>query len=315
MAQEVTKKLIQTSNDTMSTLPASRTLHLIGLLLIAMAAPASAAERRAPKPPAAAERIVASPVNAGTNLIRNGKLDFHDAGAEGPANWQQMDNLVWHWTRDPKAPERGKVLLVDTDVNQGQAYEWWTRRYLDHAPLAQAPQKQATVAPKYDTIAGLDGGFFWSDYIPVKPGGAYRVTIDAKGPASKVFIRGYEKKLPLFFADEVPAVQGMFRRHKGEPETDESGRPVRYRLRYRYQTWFAVGGAEQWKTYTHEKPRHPNSREITEDVRWIRITLYPYWPPGRYWYDNIRVVEMEPDGTQAMPDAEEADLEEGKVVR
>ncbi len=261
------------------------------------------------------EKVLDEPPKDGRNLIPNGGLDEPNKTKDGPAHWQSIDNLIWFWSTDPDAPQRGKVLKIDTDVNQSQAYAWWVQRYLKGAAAGAAPSKVPTVEPKYDTIAGLDGGFFWSDYIPVKPGGAYKVYLDAKGGGAKIFIRGYEKKVPLFFADEAPAVQGHFRKVRGEPQVNARGRPIRYYPRYVYTTWFAVGGSQQWKTYTHNKPRHPNSREITENVRWVRIMIYPYWPPGQYWFDNVRVVEVDPDTGQAKPDADEADLEEGKVVR
>ncbi|MEX0654760.1 MAG: hypothetical protein WD534_07545 [Phycisphaeraceae bacterium] len=249
------------------------------------------------------------------NLLRNGDFDEPAEDGAHPAHWQQTDNLVFHWTTDPDAPERGKVMRIDTDVYQRQAYAWWIDRFVHDAPLDDAPPKQQPTGNRYDTIGGLDGGHYWSDYIEIKPGGAYRVYVDAKGPGSKVFIRGYIEKEPLSFADEHPAVQQIFREARGEPTLDENGRPVRYRMRYRYTTWFPVGGSDEWETYTHDQPRHPNNREITENVRYIRIMLYPYWPAGEYWYDNVRVIEVEPDPAQARPDADEADLEERRIVR
>lgn len=249
------------------------------------------------------------------NLMVNGGFEIAEASADSPAHWQRTDNLVFHWQTDPSTPQRGKVLRIDTDVDQKQAYAWWIKRYLHNAPLNKAPAKTPTVEPKYGTIAGLDGGFYWSDFIEIKPGRAYKVYVDAKGPASKVFIRGYDKRLPVSFADESPAVQELFREARGEPSLDAQGRPVKYRLRYRYTTWFPVGGSSQWQTYTHNQPRHPTGREITEDVRFIRIALYPYWPPGEYWYDNVRVYEVDPDPRLTSPNTDEADFEEGKVIR
>ncbi|MCE9592526.1 MAG: hypothetical protein K8S99_18620 [Planctomycetes bacterium] len=259
------------------------------------------------------------PPRDGVDLMVNGGFEDADEDAEnhrdGPPHWQKIDGLVFHWQRDPASPERGRVIRIDTDVDQKQAYSWWVKRYLHDAPLGDAPQKTQTVEPKYGTIAGLDGGFYWSDYIPIRPGRAYRVYVDAKGPASKVFIRGYDKELPLSFADESPAVQEVFREARGEPDVDSKGRPLKYRLRYRYTTWFPVGGSAEWKTYTHDRPRHPTGRELTEDVRFIRIVLYPYWPPGEYWYDNVRVYEVDPLPEGGKPKADEADVEEGKVIR
>jgi hypothetical protein len=32
---------------------------------------------------------------------------------------------------------------------------------------------------------------------------------------------------------------------------------------------------------------------MTPDVKWARILLLPYWPPGIYYVDNVRLVEVE----------------------
>ena len=250
---------------------------------------------------------------ASPNLLPNGDFDQPNDSEDGPAHWQAVDNLVYHWTVDPSASKRGKVLMIDTSVDQGHAVSWWVQHYVHGAPLEKAPAK--VEGSGYGHLGGEIGGFFWSDFIPVKEGGAYKILVDARGPGAKVFIRGYEKKVPLFFGDEHGLVQHHFRAARDEPNVDKNGRPFKLIRRFRYTTWFPAGGSDEWQTYTHHQPRHPNSREITEDVRWIRITLYPYWPPGRYWFDNIRVVEVDPDTKQAKPDAEEADLKEGKVVR
>lgn len=287
-----------------------RTSIITLLLFVAVAR----AQPATPEAPVSDVTVEAFPDGA-VNLMPNADFEAANAAGDGPAHWQPIDSLIYHWTADPTGGRSGKVIHINTDVAQRQAYDWWITRYVRGTPLSEAPARLPTRDPKYDTIAGLDGGFYWSGFIPVKPGAAYKVYVDAKGPASKVFIRGYEKELPLSFADEAPAVQQLFRKPRGEPEIDANGRPVRYRLRYKYQTWFAVGGSDQWQTYTHIQPRHPNNRELTENVRFIRITLYPYWPPGDYWYDNVRVIEVSPAENQGKPRAEEADLEEGKVVR
>ncbi len=252
------------------------------------------------------------------NLLPNGDLDEPNDAGDGPAHWQSPDALVVHWIQEEG---RGRVITIDTDVYQRQAYDWWIERYLRGAALDYAPKRRPTSGAKYDTIAGLDGGFYWSDPIAVKAGGAYRVYVDAKGPKAKVFIRGYVNEPTVSFGDEAPAVQQIFRQARGEPDKDADGRPVRYRLRYSYTTWFAVGGSDEWTTYTHFQPRHPNNREITEDVRWIRIMLYPYWPPATYQFDNIRVVEVSPEEDRSrgnirpLEGGDKADLEEGKTIR
>jgi len=286
-------------------------------LLFALASPAVAAEVSPASPPMIPKNtpVTGEPDAGAVNLMNNPGFEDANEKKDGPAMWQGVDNLVYYWATDPDAPARGKVVKIDTDVDQKEAYRWWVKRFLHGASLSDAPKKTPNPVPGYGTIAGLDGGYYWSDYIEIKPGRAYKVYVDAKGPMSKVFIRGYEKKVPLSFGDEAPATQEMFREARGEPLVDAKGNPRKYRLRYQYQTWFHVGGGNGWATYTHQQARNPTGREMTEDVRYIRITLYPYWPQATYWYDNIRVYEVDPPRDKNKAEAEEADFEEGKVVK
>jgi len=244
---------------------------------------------------------IGQPAADAVNLIRNGGFEEPNDGQTGPRYWQDVEGLVFHWTTDPEAPGRGKVIHIDTDVNQSQAYAWWADHFARGAPLAKAPAKEPTHPPKYDTIAGLDGGFYTSDFIPVKAGAAYKVYVDAKGTGARVFIFGYADKLPLSFGDEQPATQQVLRKARGDPLLDERDRPIKYRLRYQYRTWFKVGGTDEWQSYTHTMPRHPNGEELTEDVRYIRIQIYAFWPPGDYWFDNVRVVESNPSSGDSLP--------------
>lgn len=289
-------------------------LGLTCMLFVSCVMPAVAADKSNHRPIVSDTTIDKPPADA-KNLLSNGNFETPDISGKSPQDWQQIDGLVWQWIKDPDDQKRGSILRIDTDVTQSQAYQWWVKRFVHHALLADAPAKQPTISPKYDTIGGLDGGFYWSAFFPIEEGKAYKVYIDAKGPMSKVFLRGYVKELPVSFADESPAVQAVLRKARNEPEVDAQGRPVRYRLRYKYTTWFAVGGSDEWQTYTHIKPRHPTSREMTEDVRYLRVMIYPYWPAGVYDYDNVRVIEVEADAQQATPDVHEVEREEGNVIR
>ncbi|HEX4141973.1 MAG TPA: hypothetical protein VHY91_00345 [Pirellulales bacterium] len=278
--------------------------------IAALRAPALAAPP--PAAPTGGDITVESPPPGAVNLIKNGDFETPNAKGDGPAHWQQIDDLVYHWSQAAD-PAHGRVLHIETDIGQSQAYAWWKKLILDGAPLREAPAKIHDDG--YASIGGLDGGFYASDLIPIKAGAAYKVYVDCKGPGAKVFIRGYENEVPLSFADEQPAVQEMFATARGEPSLTKEGKARKHRLRYAYQTWFAVGGSDTWQTYTHRQPRHPNGRELTEDVRWIRIQLYPYWPATTYEFDNVRLIEVPPLAHQGRPAAADADFEEGKVVK
>ncbi|GEM_PF-4659025 len=33
---------------------------------------------------------------------------------------------------------------------------------------------------------------------------------------------------------------------------------------------------------------------ITKKAKWVRVLLCPFWPPGEYFVDNVRLVEYDP---------------------
>ena len=275
-------------------------------------------QEAAPAKPATKETIESLSIK--TNLLLNSSFEQGNADNTGPAHWSPIDGLVYQWTTDINAPGRGKVLKIDTDIYQRQAYAWWIEHFIHGKPLSDAPKKEETTGPKWDTIGGLDGGFYLSDFIPIKDGGAYMVMLDIKGPGCKVFVKGYTQKgkdkVPNNeFADENPAVKELFRKAKNDPLLDEKGRPIKYRLNYGYSFWFPAGGSNEWQTYTHESGKRPNGRDLTKDIKYIRVMLYPYWPATTYMFDNIRVVEVDPPADKAKLEADEADLDQGKVVR
>ena len=132
------------------------------------------------------------------NLIPNG--DF-EKGDLTPSGWQTVDGLTAFYVKDDD-PKRGKVIKFDTDVLQSQGYEWWSKIASGASPK-DAPKKTPTVEPKYDTLAGLDGVWFWSDPIPIEKGKSYWLTIDVKGPPILVWLVGYpEEPSTDFGADE-----------------------------------------------------------------------------------------------------------------
>src|SRR5580704_5608402 len=134
-------------------------LGLSLFLLCAAASPAVAQQSKKPMPPKpGAEYKPTAADLAATNLILNG--DFEE-GEVTPDGWQSIDNLSAFWVQD-EDPSRGKVLKFDTDILQTQAYAWW-KEIASGAPPKNAPARLPTFEPKYDTLAGLDGVWFWSD--------------------------------------------------------------------------------------------------------------------------------------------------------
>ncbi|MFN0198004.1 MAG: hypothetical protein ACKVT0_14760 [Planctomycetaceae bacterium] len=222
----------------------------------------------------------------GDNLLPNG--DF-ETGEQIPAAWQTIDGLSTFWVDDPD-PARGKVLKFDTDILQSQAYNWWVKIGNGASPF-DAPEKMPTVEPKYDTLAGLDGVWFWSDPIPIEPGQAYWLTLDAKGKGMLVWLVGYPEKPDVSFAADAGAVQQYFAKMKGTAPPNERNRKA-FIHKYVWKGQLSVGGSDEWKTFSRrEKPFHPTKN--TPSVRYVRVLLYPYWPPGEYFVDNVRIVKHE----------------------
>src|SRR5262249_10649927 len=120
-----------------------------------------------------------------------------------PKGWQTVDGLCTFWVKDAD-PKHGKVLRFDTDVLQSQAYDWWTKISLGAKPM-DAPKKLPTTPPQYDTIAAFDGTWFYSDFVPVKPGKAYWLSLDVKGPEIMVWLLGYKQKESNAYGAEARA--------------------------------------------------------------------------------------------------------------
>jgi hypothetical protein len=258
---------------------------------------------QSPKPDPKSATPKAEPVN----LVRNG--DF-ESGTLSPDHWQTVDGLSTFYHRDSD-PKRNRCIRFDTDILQSQGYEWWAkfakaeslREVLTtlgygwwaeriEQPLAKnAPEKLPTVEPKYDTLAGLDGVWYWSDYIPVEKGAAYWLTLDAKGAGMMVWLVGYPEKGPTAFGSEAKALQGYVRElalPKNMPQKRGHDAII---ARYIWRGQLSVAGSAGWQTFSRrEKPFRPTS--VTPAVRWVRVLVLPFWPPGEYYLDNVRLVEV-----------------------
>jgi len=224
------------------------------------------------------------PKTRGENLVPNGEFE---AGKNTPDGWQTIDGLSSFWVDDPD-PAHGKVIKLDTDVLQSQGYEWWAK-IVKGADPKQAPAKLPTVEPKFDTLAGLDGVWFWSDFMPVERGKRYWLTVDVKGTGMKVFLRGYPEKTSTDFGADEGAFQGYLKELAGQFE-NKRGRKA-FIKKYTWDGWMPAGGSDQWQTYSRrEMPFDPTKN--TPNVRFVRVMLYPYWPPATYYVDNVRLLEV-----------------------
>lgn len=114
--------------------------------------------------------------------------------------------------------------------------------------------------PAGNAVAETYGLSYYSDAIPVKSGKTYRVTFDHKGSGGggKVWVRCY----------------GLF---GGE-------------LRRRYEKVVPCSGRRnEWTTQSALLHPTRSRPEVTE----MKVMLYAYYPPGLYWFDNVRIEELD----------------------
>jgi hypothetical protein len=223
----------------------------------------------------------------GKNLIPNG--DF-ETGDTTPTAWQTVDGLTTFWIKD-EDPKHGKVIKFDTDVLQSQGYDWWAK-IAKGAAAKDAPMKLPTKEPKYDTLAGLDGVWFWSDFIPIEKDKAYWLTLDVKGPGLLVWLMGYPDKESTAFGADAAAFQEYLKEKTSGKAPDTTRQREPFIHKYLWKGQLAAGGANEWKTYSRRtKPFKPTA--VTPSVRFVRVMILPTWPPGEYFVDNVKLVEVE----------------------
>jgi hypothetical protein len=224
---------------------------------------------------------------ATVNVLANG--DFEDGG-ETPKSWQTIDGLSSFYVTDPD-PKHNKVIKLDTDVGQVQAYDWWCEIARGASPK-KAPAKRPASGNKSDTLAGTDGAWFWSDPFPITKGKSYRLTIDVKGPEMLAWLVGYAEKPDTSFGADEPTFQEHLKaKQAGKPAPTGRNRDA-FQLQHAYRGQMKAGGdAKEWKTYTRDvRPFRPTV--VTPTVKWGRILLLPTKPAGEYYIDNVKVIEM-----------------------
>ena len=162
------------------------------------------------------------------------------------------------------------------------------------AKAKDAPKKMPTVEPKYDTIAGNDGVWFWSDPIPIEKGKAYWLTLDVKGPPH-ARLAG---RLPG--ESRTPRSGPTPRRSRSSERNRERASPSREAARLRAvrsHKYVWNGPADSRAAPTsgtpisrRGKPFRPTAARPS--VKYVRVLIYPFWPPGEYYVDNVRLYEV-----------------------
>jgi hypothetical protein len=64
---------------------------------------------------------------------------------------------------------------------------------------------------------------------------------------------------------------------------------------YSWKGQLAVGASNEWKTFSRRKmPFRPTKRRPGfPAVHFVRVMVLPTWPPGEYYLDNVKLVEVE----------------------
>lgn len=147
---------------------------------------------------------------------------------------------------------RGKVICMNTAVSE--------------IALEEQRKKRGITAwrnpkPSSSPVAAYYGLSFYSIPFKIKPGQAYRVSFDFKSfkPAGggKLWVRGY----------------GEFRG----------------RLRRMYETYIPCRTKDA-KWIHISQCFHPTKH--SKKVTVLKVMLFAYWPPGKYYYDNIKIAPV-----------------------
>ncbi len=203
------------------------------------------------------------------DLVPNGAFE---QGKDGkPDAWQAPDGLCTFWAQAPQG--KGKCITIDTDVLRDEFLA--RQKEMEKKPVPPAGPKSPTKEPKYDTVAGAEGVSYMSGWIEIAPGRSYRLEVDCRvdggAKTPKVFVKGY-------FADPR--------------------RPPESPRRVKYEKYLKCAANEKWQTFSMTCA--PTAR--TPDVKWVRVIIFAYWPPGTYHFDNVRLLPVAADPPPEPPE-------------
>ena len=217
------------------------------------------------------------------------------------AGWQAPDNVSMRIVPDPRPGRSGKVLRLFTDLDR----EGWLK-YQHDLRLGRAdpsrPPRIGTVANKYATVAGLEGVHFRSRWIKATPGQRYWLLADMKGRTAgiffpKIFVKGFADFSALadglsdVSLNEMKISADDFAKMPVEKRrrliaADAKKHPDRYR-REVYRWYLACRNEENvWKHYAAPFPPRGG---LPKNVRFFRIDVYAYWPPGAFLFDDVHM--------------------------
>ncbi len=235
------------------------------------------------------------PEDFGAPLNPNGTFE---AGNRG---WEPFDNVGHMLIDGPKG--RGKILKVRTDLKRDPWLAYRRALRLGKASPKDPPKIGRDTS--YACVGGLEGVHVRSEWIPAAAGQRYWLTADRKGlGGAKVFVKGF-KKTPHAM-DGLPesslAKLGLTPRRFAElPEAKRKALirkeierdPMNF-LRECYR-WYLNCGEQSAATkagengWAHYAAPFPPRGGLPEDVEYLQVQIYSYWPPGTYLWDNVHL--------------------------
>jgi len=247
----------------------------------------------------------AEPKAFGRPVNVNGRFE------NGHRGWDAPDNVATLIERGPAG--RGKVLRLHTNLERAP---WMAYRRKLRFGLAD-PTRPPKIGPdsSYASVAGMEGVDYLSEWLDATAGGRYWLVADMKGKTAgiffpKIFVKGYldysaeatalpevslvaRKMTPRQFA-ALPA-----EKRKQLLADDVRKHPGRYR-RECFRWYLSCRNEENvWKHYAAPFPPRGG---LPKNVKWLRIVIYAYWPPGDFVFDDVMLYK---DPRQKAPLPEE----------
>lgn len=233
------------------------------------------------------------------------------ADFEDPASgWDAPDNVAVFY--EPSPDGHGGVLRVKTDLKRDP--------YLKYRQALQNGQADAANPPtikedrSFTSLAGVEGVHVRSVWIKATPGQRYWLTADIQGQANETFFPRIFVKGFLDDYDAANGLHGQSMRERGLTPRSFAARPVnerkaiiaedvaqhpeRYRREcYRWYLACRVTG-DGWQHFAEPFPPRGG---LPDNVQWLRIDIYCYWPPGEYVIDNVGL-HADPRQTAPLPE-------------
>jgi hypothetical protein len=215
---------------------------------------------------------------------------------DGHKGWDHPDNVATFLIAGPAG--RGKVLKITTDLLRAPWMEY--RRKLRFGLADPKRPPKIGKDSSYASVAGMEGVDYYSDWIDATPGQRYWLVADMKGKTAgiffpKVFVKGYmdytdyAAALPEASLVERRMTPGQFadlppEKRKALIAEDVAAHRERYR-RECFRWYLACRNEED--VWQHYAAAFPPRGGLPANVRWLRIEVYAYWPPGDFHFDDV----------------------------